>query len=67
MIGPNGGGKSTLLLLLAGAGRTLDAGELTQRRGLVVAYLPQQVEGDGRNALATVHAARPDLAELERG
>ena len=65
MIGPNGGGKSTLLLLLAGV-EELDAGELTQRRGLVVAYLPQQVEGDHRNALETVHAARPDLAELEQ-
>ena len=39
---------------------------MTQRRGLVVAYLPQQVEGDGRDALETVHAARPDLAELEQ-
>jgi ATP-binding cassette subfamily F protein 3 len=65
MIGPNGGGKSTLLRLLAGE-ETLDAGELTQRRGLVVAYLPQQVEGDARDARETVHAARPDLAELEQ-
>jgi ATP-binding cassette subfamily F protein 3 len=65
VIGPNGGGKSTLLRLLAGL-ETLDAGELAQRRGLVVAYLPQQVEGDARDALATVHAARPDLAELDR-
>jgi ATP-binding cassette subfamily F protein 3 len=64
MIGPNGGGKSTLLRLLAGE-ESLDAGELTQRRGLVVAYLPQQVEGDTRDARETVHAARPDLAELE--
>ncbi len=64
MIGPNGGGKSTLLRLLAGE-EALDAGELTQRRGLVVAYLPQQVEGDGRSSLETVQAARPDLAELE--
>ena len=65
MIGPNGGGKSTLLRLLAGE-ETLDAGELTHRRGLVVAYLPQQVEGDARDARETVHAARPDLAELEQ-
>jgi ATP-binding cassette, subfamily F, member 3 len=65
MIGPNGGGKSTLLRLLAGE-ETLDAGELTQRRGLVVAYLPQQVEGDGRSAVEAMQAARPDLAELEQ-
>jgi ATP-binding cassette, subfamily F, member 3 len=65
MIGPNGGGKSTLLRILAGEEQA-DAGELTQRRGLVVAYLPQQLEGDGRNALQTLRAARPDLDELER-
>jgi ATP-binding cassette, subfamily F, member 3 len=65
VIGPNGGGKSTLLRILAGA-ETADAGELTQRRGLVVAFLPQQLEGDERNALATVRAARSDIDKLER-
>src|SRR4051794_48206 len=65
VIGPNGGGKSTLLRILAGE-EVADAGELTQRRGLVVAYLPQQLEGDARNALATLRAARPDLDEMER-
>ena len=39
VIGPNGGGKSTLLRILAGE-ETADAGELTQRRGLTVAFLP---------------------------
>ena len=47
VIGPNGGGKSTMLRILAGL-ETADAGELTQRRGLVVAFLPQQLEGDER-------------------
>ena len=42
VIGPNGGGKS-MLRILAGLEEP-DAGESTQRRGLVVAYLPQQVE-----------------------
>jgi ATP-binding cassette subfamily F protein 3 len=64
VIGPNGGGKSTLLRILAGE-ETADAGELTQRRGLVVAYLPQQLEGDERDSLHTLRAARPDLDELE--
>ena len=64
VIGPNGGGKSTLLRILA-AEEIADAGELTARRGLVVAYLPQQLEGDGRDALHTLRAARPDLDELE--
>jgi ATP-binding cassette, subfamily F, member 3 len=65
VIGPNGGGKSTMLRILAGL-ETADAGELTQRRGLVVAFLPQQPEGDDREALETAHAARSDLQELER-
>jgi ATP-binding cassette subfamily F protein 3 len=65
VIGPNGGGKSTLLRILAGE-ETADAGEVTQRRGLVVAYLPQQLEGDERGALETLRGSRPDLDELER-
>ena len=64
MIGPNGGGKSTLMRILAGEDIP-DAGELTARRGLVVAYLPQQLEGDARDARHTLRAARPDLDELE--
>jgi ATP-binding cassette subfamily F protein 3 len=65
VIGPNGGGKSTLLRILAGD-ETADAGDVTQRRGLVLAYLPQQLEGDARDAHETLRAARPDLHELER-
>src|SRR5438270_305548 len=65
VIGPNGGGKSTLLRILAGE-ETADAGKLTQRRGVVVAFLPQQLEGDERDALATLRAARSDIDELER-
>jgi ATP-binding cassette, subfamily F, member 3 len=64
LIGPNGGGKSTLLRIVAGE-ETADRGDLTQRRGLVLAFLPQQLEGDARDALATLRAARPDLDELE--
>ncbi len=64
MIGPNGGGKSTLMRILAGE-ELPDAGELTARRGLVVAYLPQQLEGDERDARHALRAARPDLDELE--
>jgi ATP-binding cassette, subfamily F, member 3 len=64
VLGPNGGGKSTLLRIVAGLEHA-DAGEVTLRRGLVLAYLPQIVEGGERDALATVRAARPELAELE--
>ena len=64
VIGPNGGGKSTMLHILAGL-ESADVGELTSRRGLVIAHLPQQLEGDDRDAIGTLRAARPDLDELE--
>jgi ATP-binding cassette subfamily F protein 3 len=64
VLGPNGGGKSTLLRILAGLEHP-DAGAVTSRRGLVVAFLPQEVAGDDRTPLATVLAARPEVAELE--
>jgi ATP-binding cassette subfamily F protein 3 len=64
ILGPNGGGKSTFLRILAGLEHP-DAGDVTARRGLVVAHLPQIVDGDERDALATVRAARPELGALE--
>jgi ATP-binding cassette, subfamily F, member 3 len=64
LLGPNGSGKSTLLRALADIDPA-DAGEVTRRRGLVVAHLPQLVEGDSRTPVATVLAARPELAEVE--
>src|SRR5256885_6477907 len=53
MIGPNGGGKSTLLLILA-AREDADRGEVARRRGLRIAFLPQQLEGDARDAIQTL-------------
>ena len=64
VLGPNGGGKSTLLRILA-AREHADAGAVTRRRGLVDAFLPQLVAGDERTPLATVLAARPEVAALE--
>jgi len=64
VLGPNGGGKSTLLRILAGAEHP-DAGTVTRRRGLVIASLPQIVTGDGRGALVSVLDARPELGEVE--
>ena len=64
VLGPNGGGKSTLLRIVAGLDEP-DAGTVTRRRGLVLAHLPQLVDGDERDPLATVRAARPELAVLE--
>ena len=65
ILGPNGGGKSTLLRVLAGLEHA-DAGNVTSRRGLTLAHLPQIVDGDERHALATVRAARPELHALEQ-
>src|SRR6478609_6560414 len=65
VVGPNGGGKSTLLKILAGL-EAPDAGEVSRRRGTRVAYLDQHPAGDDRTPLETVLDARPDLVELDR-
>jgi ATP-binding cassette subfamily F protein 3 len=65
VIGPNGGGKSTLMRILAGEEHA-DTGTVTNRRGLVLAFLPQQLEGDERTAGQTLRAARPELAAIEQ-
>ena len=65
IIGANGSGKSTLLRIFAGL-EDADDGEVARRKDAVVAYLPQEVPGDERTALQTVHAARPDLEALEQ-
>jgi ATP-binding cassette subfamily F protein 3 len=64
VLGPNGGGKSTLMRILVGLEEP-DGGAVIRRRGLVDAFLPQLVPGDERDALATVLGGRPELAELE--
>jgi ABC transport system ATP-binding/permease protein len=50
LIGPNGSGKSTLMKIMAGAEQA-DSGEITTKRNLRLAYLPQQ---DGFAEGATV-------------
>ena len=66
VIGPNGGGKSTMLRILAGL-ETADAGELTQRRGLVVAFLARSSPRGTSATRSRRRAPRaPDLQELER-
>jgi ATP-binding cassette, subfamily F, member 3 len=64
LIGGNGAGKSTLLRILAGS-EEVDGGEVTWRRGLRTAYLPQHVAGDDRTPPEVVRAARPEIAELK--
>jgi ATP-binding cassette subfamily F protein 3 len=65
LIGGNGAGKSTLLRILAGS-EEVDGGEVTRRRGLRMAYLPQHVAGDDLTPPEVVRAARPEIAELKR-
>ncbi len=65
LVGGNGTGKSTLLRILAGT-EEVHGGEVIRRRGLRVAFLPQQVEGEERTPMEVVRAVRPELAEVER-
>ena len=65
LVGPSGWGKSTLLRVLAGID-TPDAGAVTFRRGLRVAYLPQEYAGQpGRSAFDELLAASGDAAAIE--
>ena len=45
LIGPNGAGKTTLIRILLGLIRP-DAGTIAKRSGLIVGYLPQQLDID---------------------
>jgi ATP-binding cassette, subfamily F, member 3 len=56
LIGGNGAGRSTLLRILAGS-EEVDGGEVTWRRGLRTAYLPQHVVGDDRTPPEVVRAS----------
>jgi ATP-binding cassette subfamily F protein 3 len=65
LVGPNGIGKSTILRTLAGI-EGPDEGTVTLRRGLRVAYLPQEYEGEPeRPVFDELVAARDDLVALE--
>jgi ATP-binding cassette subfamily F protein 3 len=65
LVGANGIGKSTLLRTLAEL-EPPDAGTVTLRRGIRVAYLSQEYSGEaGRTVLAELLSARADLHALE--
>ena len=65
VIGQNGSGKSTLLRILAGLDEP-DSAPAVRRRGMVASYLPQLVGPDPRTPIEICHAARPDIARVER-
>src|SRR5438093_433661 len=65
LVGANGIGKSTLLRTLAEL-EPPDAGTVTLRRGIRIAYLSQEYSGEaGRTVLAELLSARADLHALE--
>ncbi len=64
LVGPNGAGKSSLLRLVA-ALEPPDEGQVVARRGLRLAYLPQEVAApEGSTPLSIALQARPELAEI---
>ncbi|HYX84972.1 MAG TPA: ABC-F family ATP-binding cassette domain-containing protein [Gaiellales bacterium] len=65
VIGQNGSGKSTLLRILAGMDEP-DGAPAVRRKGMTAAYLPQLVGPDPRTPVEICHAARPEIARVER-
>jgi ATP-binding cassette subfamily F protein 3 len=63
--GPNGGGKSTLLKLLAGRLEP-DGGQISMERGAMLGYVAQELEGEvlERNLLAWVLEALPSWTDF---
>lgn len=61
LVGRNGCGKTSLLKILTGV-EPPDAGEITQRRGLRIGYLPQEFELDGpKTVRENIEAGVADL------
>jgi len=64
LIGRNGEGKSTLLRIMAGQDQA-DEGSITLRRGVRVAYLPQEPQfEEGQTVFAAVARGLGDVARL---
>ncbi len=67
LIGRNGGGKSSLLRILAGVAE-LDAGERFQQPGTRIAYMPQEPVFDARLTAAefVAQSLAPDPGHADR-
>jgi ATP-binding cassette, subfamily F, member 3 len=65
VVGQNGSGKSTMLRILAGLDEP-DSDPPVRRRGMTAAYLPQLVGPEARTPIELCHAARPEIAAVER-
>jgi ABC transport system ATP-binding/permease protein len=66
LVGRNGCGKTSLLKILTG-GQAADSGEISQRRGLRVGYLPQEFElDDSLSVQENIAAGAADIVEAIR-
>ncbi len=73
LVGVNGAGKSTLMRIIAGEERP-DSGEIVMRRGLKMAYLPQEATFDSDktlynemlNVFEDVREMQAEIARLEQ-
>jgi ATP-binding cassette subfamily F protein uup len=67
LIGPNGAGKSTLLKIFAGQVQP-DDGNIVMRKGLHVAYVPQDEKFPADQTVHAILSAAlpPDVEEIER-
>ena len=68
LVGVNGSGKSTLMKLIAEAGQEVDAGLITWRRGLSLAYVSQEPQIDPALTIGeTLRAGQGAHVEALRG
>jgi len=63
LVGRNGCGKTSFLKIIAGLGRA-DSGDISQRRGLRIGYLPQEFELSGDQTVReNIEAGAADLKD----
>jgi ATP-binding cassette subfamily F protein 3 len=66
LIGPNGCGKTTLLKMILGIQQP-DAGQVHQRKGLRIGYLPQEPVFDGeKTVLEELHNSAQEILGLQK-